>query len=390
MKTFISSPSVRLGTAVIAAAALATTPATAMALSSVSDLTVETSTSLAQSLVGSGISISNVVYTGGTNASGTFAGGAGTVGFDSGVVLTSGAAANALGPNDSGSTTTGNGLAGDSDLTTLSGVSTLDASVLEFDFTPNGDTVFFQYAFASEEYLEFVGSSFNDSFAFFVNGVNCAVVDDGLGGTQPITINNINPGSNAGLFVDNTDAHLNIQYDGLTTVLTCLAPVNSGVSNHIKLAIADGSDSALDSAVFLKAGSFSTIPPQGVGKVTGGGRLNQSDGYVTVGTTVILDDQGLRGNLQVNDHRTGDRFHGYSVDALDVTGTTAVWSGDGRWNGQDGYTYTATVTDNRNGNTAKKGSPDTVTIVIKDSGGTTVWENTAQVLNQGNLTVHQP
>lgn len=390
MKTLITRPSVRLGTAAVAVAALVSTPVAAMAVSSVSDLTVETSTGLAQSLVGSGISISNVVYTGGTNASGTFAGGATTVGFDSGVILTSGSAADALGPNDSGSTTTGNGLAGDSDLTSLSGVSTLDASVLEFDFTPNGDTVFFQYAFASEEYLEYVGTSFNDSFAFFVNGVNCAVVDDGLGGTQPITINNINTGSNAGLFVDNTDAHLNLQYDGLTTVLTCLAPVNSGVTNHIKLAIADGSDSSLDSAVFLKAGSFSTAPPQGVGKVTGGGRLTQSDGYVTLGTTAILDEQGLQGNLQVNDHRTGDRFHGYSVDALTVTGQTAEWSGDGRWNGQDGYSYAAAVTDNRNGNSAKKGSPDTVKIVIKDSGGTTVWENTAEVLDQGNLTVHQP
>jgi hypothetical protein len=390
MKIFATSHPVRTGVITVAVAALVSAPAAAMAVSSVSDLTIETSTGLAQSLVGSGVTISNVVYTGGTNASGLFAGGATTVGFDSGVILTSGAAANALGPNDSSATTANNDLGGDTDLTTLSGVSTLDASVLEFDFTPNGDTVFFQYAFASEEYLEFVGSSFNDSFAFFVNGVNCAVVSDGLGGTQPITINNINPGSNAGLFVDNTDAHLNVEYDGLTTVLTCLAPVNSGVSNHIKLAIADGSDSSLDSAVFLKAGSFSTVPPQGQGKVTGGGRLNESNGYVTVGTTAIMDAQGLQGNLQVNDHRTGDRFHGYSVDTLNAAGGTADWSGDGRWNGQDGYTYTATVTDNRNGNSAKKGSADTVKIVIKDSAGATVWENSVQRLEQGNLTVHRP
>ncbi|MDQ0819160.1 hypothetical protein QFZ79_001454 [Arthrobacter sp. V4I6] len=390
MKTLTTHPCVRIGVVAVAVAALVSAPAAAMAVSSVTDLTVQTSTGLAQSLVGAGVTISNVVYTGGTNASGTFAGGATTVGFDSGVILTSGAAANALGPNNNSGTTTANGLAGDPDLTALSGVSTLDASVLEFDFTPNADTVFFQYAFASEEYLEYVGSSFNDSFAFFVNGVNCAVVDDGLGGTQPITINNINPGSNAGLFVDNTDAHLNVQYDGLTTVLTCMAPVNNGVPNHIKLAIADGSDSVLDSAVFLKAGSFSTTPPQGQGKITGGGRLSESNGHVTFGTTVTLDDQGLRGNLQVNDHRTGDKFHGYSVDALNVVDKTASWSGDGRWNGQDGYNYTATVTDNRNGNSAKKGSPDTVKIVIKDSGGATVWENTVQLLEQGNLTVHQP
>lgn len=390
MKTLSTHPCARISAAAIAVVALISAPTAAMAVSSVTELTVQTSTDLAQSLVGAGVTISNVAYSGGANASGSFAGGATTVGFDSGVILTSGAAVGALGPNNSPSTTTSNNLAGDPDLTALSGVSTLDASVLEFDFTPNADTVFFQYAFASEEYLEYVGSSFNDSFAFFVNGVNCAVVDDGLGGTSPITINNINPGSNSGLFVDNTDAHLNVQYDGLTTVLTCLAPVNNGVSNHIKLAIADGSDSSLDSAVFLKAGSFSTTPPQGQGNVTGGGRLIESDGNVTFGTTTTLDDQGLRGNLQVNDHATGDKFHGYTVDALSVVDKTATWSGAGRWNGEDDYNYTATVTDNRNGNSAKKGSPDSVKIVIKDSGGVTVWENTVQLLEHGNVTVHQP
>ena len=44
--------------------------------------------------------------------------------------------------------------------------------------------------------------------------------------------------------------------DGLTTVLTCSAPVNPGVTNHMKLAIADASDSRYDSNVFLRAGSF--------------------------------------------------------------------------------------------------------------------------------------
>lgn len=388
MKTIIRRPIIRTAIVAVGVAALVSAPAAAMAVTSVNDLTVQTPTGLAQSLVGAGVTISNVVYTGGNNASGEFAGGAATVGFESGVILTSGSAAGAIGPNTVGNFTTANGLGGDADLTALSGVGTLDASVLEFDFTPNADTVFFQYAFASEEYLEFVNSQFNDSFAFFVNGVNCAVVDDGLGGTQPITVNNINHLTNTALFVDNTDAHLNVQYDGLTTVLTCMSPVNNGVVNHLKLAIADGSDSVLDSAVFLKAGSFSTTPPEGDGKVTGGGNITEADGAVTFGTTVIRDDQGLHGNLQVNDHRSGDKFHGYSVDAFTVVDKTATWSGDGRWNGEDGYTFEATVTDNRNGNSAKKGSPDTIQIVIKDAGGATVWQNTVVLLERGNLTVH--
>ncbi|GAB4099117.1 choice-of-anchor L domain-containing protein [Sinomonas halotolerans] len=368
-----------------AAAALTLTALPAHAVTSTTDLTTLTAGDLAATLLGPGITAANIVYTGAPGASGTFAGGATTVGFDTGVILTTGSAAGALGPNDAGNTTTANGAAGDADLTALSGVATHDASVLEFDFTPNADTVYFEYVFASEEYLEFVNSSFNDSFAFFVNGVNYALVDN-AGVLEPITINNINPGKNAALYVDNPGT-LNVEYDGLTTVLTFMAPVNTGVPNHIKLAIADGSDSILDSGVFLKAGSFSTTPPAGDAKVTGGGSIAQADGKVTLGTQVIRDDQGLRGNLQVNDHRTGTKFHGYSVNALSVTGSTAVWSGEGRLDGVDGYTFTATLEDNRNGNSAKKGPADTVHVVIKDGAGTTVWENTAVDL-WGNVTVH--
>jgi hypothetical protein len=372
-----------------AVTALSLTALPAHAVTSTTDLTTQTATDLANTLLGSGVTASNVVYTGAAGASGTFAGGAPSVGFDTGVLLTTGSTASVVGPNKAPNTSTDNGVAGDADLTALSGVTTHDASVLEFDFTPNADTVYFQYVFGSEEYLEYVGSNFNDSFAFFVNGTNYALVDNG-GVLQPITVNNINPGSNPALYVDNPwgSASRNVEYDGLTTVLTFMAPVNAGVPNHIKLAIADGSDFVYDSGVFLKAGSFSTTPPQGTAKVTGGGTVAQSDGDVALGTQVISDAQGLRGNLQVNDHRTGAKFHGTSVTAFTSSGTTATWSGAGRLNGVDGYTFTATVEDNRQGNSAKKGSPDTVHVVIKDQGGAVVWENTATDL-WGNLTVHQ-
>src|SRR5947209_5895312 len=54
---------------------------------------------LAQSLVGSGVSISNVNYTGATQAAGTFSGGTGIVGFESGIILSSGYISNVIGPN---------------------------------------------------------------------------------------------------------------------------------------------------------------------------------------------------------------------------------------------------------------------------------------------------
>jgi hypothetical protein len=68
--------------------------------------------------------------------------------------------------------------------------------------------------------------------------------------------------------------------------------------------------------------------------------------------------------------------------------TTAKWSGSGKLNGEDGYTFEATVVDNRNGNAAKKGDPDTVAITVYDGEGAEVWSLSATDLTRGNITVH--
>ena len=47
----------------------------------------------------------------------------------------------------------------------------------------------------------------------------------------------------------------NIQYDGMTVLLTAQAPITANITNHVKIAIADYSDDVYDSAVFLKAWS---------------------------------------------------------------------------------------------------------------------------------------
>lgn len=246
---------------------------------------------LANALVGAGVTVSNVVYTGAEAASGTFSGGTGIIGFDTGILLTSGSAANVIGPNVEDGKTTNNGTAGDADLDALSGVTTLDAAVLTFDFVPDADKVFFQYVFASDEYNEFVNSDFNDAFGFFVNGTNCAVVGDPA---VPVTINTINngnpfntdPKSHPELYINNDlddgGGSIDTEMDGLTVVLTCEASVNAGVTNTMKLAIADGSDSALDSAVFLKQGSLTTEPP-------GEGPCGPMD------VAFIIDDTGSMG-----------------------------------------------------------------------------------------------
>ena len=384
-------------------AAVVAVPSAAAAITT-ADMSTTTATAVAQALVGPGVTISNATYVGANVAAGTFAGGGAAplgIGFDSGVILSSGNIASAAGPNTADGTTTQNGTAGDADLTTLSGFTTLDASVLEFDFTPDADTVFFRYVFASEEYNEFVNTQFNDTFAFFVNGVNCATVPNPAVplGTLPVTINSVNNGNplgagtitNPALYRNNDPSDgaptIDTGMDGLTIVLTCMAPVNANVVNHMKLAIADASDRLLDSVVFLEQGSLSTTPPGGSGKVTGGGKVTYTNGFVTFGTVAIEDEQGLRGNLQVNDHRTGDKFHGTGVASLSVTDNTATWSGPGRWNGTDGYTFEATVVDNRNGNSAKKGPPDTIRVKIM-LGAAVIWDSGTKDVLQGNIKVH--
>ena len=116
------------------------------------------------------VSVSNVAFTGANVAAGEFSGGgtgsSAIIGFDQGVVLSTGATGSVVGPNTSDTITTENGTAGDGDLDGLlpPEQSTQDASVLTFDFTPNASEISLDYVFASDEYNEFVGQGFNDVF----------------------------------------------------------------------------------------------------------------------------------------------------------------------------------------------------------------------------------
>ena len=94
----------------------------------------------------------------------------------------------------------------DLDLNTISGFTTYDAAVLEFDFVPSGSAVTFQYVFASEEYSEYANAGFNDVFGFFVNGVNRAVLPDGV---TALSINTVNGGNPIGTNPQNPQFFIN-------------------------------------------------------------------------------------------------------------------------------------------------------------------------------------
>lgn len=188
---------------------------------------------------------------------------------------------NSFSSTASGCTSAGLCLAGDADLNAIVGTTTKDAAVLEFDFIPLSDTIRFRYVFASEEYNEFVCSQFNDVFAFLLTGPghnnqNIARIPNT---NIPVAINTVNSGnvgingsisncsgsngslSYSNLFVNNLGGQF-LQFDGMTTVLEAMAVVQPCQSYHIKLAIADAVDGALDSGVFLEANSFTAGLPQ--------------------------------------------------------------------------------------------------------------------------------
>ena len=235
---------------------------------------------LANTIVGSGVTISKPTYTGASVASGTFTGGnAAGLGIDSGIMLTTGKATDASNPSSAFTNgtagDTNNGKLGDTDLNGLTGgYSTYDAAALQFNFNvaPGSNSLFFKYAFASEEYQSYANTSYNDAFGFFLDGKNVALLP---GTTTPVSINTVNGGNplptssnakNSQYFVNNrtdtgTTASQNIVYQGFTKPLTVDVSGLSAGTHTIKLAVADTSDSALDSAVFIQAGTFSNAPP---------------------------------------------------------------------------------------------------------------------------------
>lgn len=204
-------------------------------------------------LTGSGATITNVRITGSDLAVGSFTNGAG-LGLDSGVVLSTGNIADAEGANTSSGAGQGLGTAGAPALDAIvKPFVTNDAAIIEFDVVTESPTFAIRYVFASEEYREYVDSEFNDVFAFFVNGANIALTP---GSGQPVTINTINHLRNQGLYKDN-EGGADTQFDGYTSTLLAVAVVEPGTTNHIRIAIADTSDSALDSAVFIDRGGIS-------------------------------------------------------------------------------------------------------------------------------------
>lgn len=220
-----------------------------------------TAQQLASYLAGPNVTVYNASITGATLSYGKFQTGntQTNLGIANGIVLTTGSRLNIVGPNNVNDKSKQNGTPGDVMLNSISGAQTRDACVLQFQFDVQSESIEFKYVFGSEEYPEFVNAGFNDVFAFYISGPgitgwqNIALIPNT---TTPVTIDNINDNSYWQYYVNNQNG-TTIQYDGFTRVLsakkTGLIPCQTYT---LRLAIADAGDEAIDSGVFLEAGSL--------------------------------------------------------------------------------------------------------------------------------------
>lgn len=301
-----------------------------------------TATALATALTGPGVTISSPVLTCNALSNGTFNVTPGTIvgtgpavwGINSGVILSTGKVASAIGT----AATLANynaGMPGDAALTSLAGATTYDACILEFDIIPTGDTIKFDYIFGSEEYNNSTCGPYNDAFAFFISGpgitgaVNMALVP---GTNIPVTVNSVNSGTpGAGYSIatcnsmgpgapftayynDNTGGSY-FTMKGFTKVLTAMHDVTPCNTYHLKLTIADASNSLYDSEVFLKQGSIVSATNTVTAQVCAG--ANTTVSATPSGGTWSSANTGIA----TVDAVTGD-VHGVAAGTVDLTYTT--------------------------------------------------------------------
>lgn len=247
---------------------------------------------------------------GSTNGIGYFQNSNSDFPMQSGVILTTGNVMNAPGPNSTMLDDGINTWPGDASLEAVlaaSGITmnSVNATVLEFDFTPISSHFDFDFLFASEEYGNFQ-CQFSDAFAFLLTNLNTGVTTNLAivpGTSDPISVVTIrnflynstcssqnpqyfgsfNGGSNAAASATN--------YNGQTVVMNASATLIPNVPYRIKLVIADRGDFQSDSAIFLSSNSFN------IGQEVLGQNLTVANGTALCNNSTYVLNSGLNSAL---------------------------------------------------------------------------------------------
>ncbi len=241
-----------------------------------SELPINTNASamhMAQTIFGNGVTVVGASYTGDGRSSGIYSDGdtvsPGVTPGDEGVILSTGRAqdfTNSEGTlpwwqgggeaeaNQSGSTSTNSsGVNNNSWFNEAAGARTYDASWIDVDFIPDGNTMTMEFVFSSDEFPEYANSQFQDFVGVWVNGV---LIETSVGAANP---GNLVGGINQNLYNDNTQSQYNTEMDGFTVTMTLTMPVTEGEVNSIRIGIADVADSTYDSNLLIAGGSVQTV-----------------------------------------------------------------------------------------------------------------------------------
>jgi hypothetical protein len=204
--------------------------------------------------------------------------------MNTGLVMATTQALNFLDPANASFELLTNPVTGDPDMMMLTGQNVYDCAIIEFDVQVDADALAFQYLFASSEYAAFTCTGFNDGFGFFISGPgiegpysnnskNIATIPDS---ETPVSINTVNSGTPTGsgtsaiceaanpnwqndtiYFIDNINTiNSSMMANGYTVTMEAYVEVEFGETYHMKLAVCDALDGALDSGVFFEEGSF--------------------------------------------------------------------------------------------------------------------------------------
>lgn len=290
----------------------------------------------------SNVQVTNVVggdFNGTDQSYGYFDASGSTFPFQSGIVLSTGRLSNVEGPNTTLSDDDANNWVGDLDLeTVLNENSTINATIIEFDFTAIASQISFRYIFASEEYQENNANTcqYSDLFGFLIRNINdtqytnIALVPN----TQtPVKVTTVHPNIPNGCSAQNeaysgswNDSNAPINFNGQTAVLTATANTIPNETYHVKLVIADEQNYRYDSAVFLEAGSFQLSTDLGMDRL--------------MATNNPLCENEI---LELNAFQPGNNTYKWFKNSIEILGETSE-----TLTVSDAGTYRAEITLNNN------------------------------------------
>ncbi|MDG1777781.1 MAG: choice-of-anchor L domain-containing protein, partial [Flavobacteriaceae bacterium] len=296
------------------------------------------------------VEITNIEFSTGTNFSisepngiGYFSGNGVSFPFTEGILLTTGDASEAEGPETGSALGSGTTMwPGDLDLENaipnLSPGRTTNATFIQFDFIPLANSISFNFVFASEEY-GFYQCEYTDAFAFLLTNnstgqtTNLALVPET---NDPISVLSVRDGAYNSTCSSSNEEFFAAYYGGgglpaidspidfvgYTVSMLAQSTVIPETSYTIKLVIADDGngfdDTIYDAAVFLEGGSFDLGGDLGNDVTIEGGTA------LCLGDTITLDSQlpGAQHTWYLNDVEIDGEVS--STLEISVAGTYAV------------------------------------------------------------------